>query len=315
MLAPEADAALRKIATVREMPGRAVTDADMPELLRDATACLTGWGTPAFSEALLADLPRLGLIAHTAGTVRRMIPRSVFGSRIKVTHATEAMADAVAEHVLAQALLAVQHLHRDDKAMRAGVWPERWDLRRHLLGAQTVGIWGLGRVGLAAARLFAAFGCRVLGSDPTVTKAGAKRLGIALMPLGDMFAQSDIVCLLAPLLDTTRGAIDAKLLARLGDGAVVINSGRGALVDEAALLAELRSGRISAAIDVYPTEPPKRDHPYRHLDNVILSPHVGGHTIETHFRQGAAMVEEIGRYLRGEPLRWEVTAKKADVLA
>jgi phosphoglycerate dehydrogenase-like enzyme len=314
ILAPSTEKELAELGTVDGAVQR-ITVNNMPTLLAGATVCLTGWDISPLTEEMLADAPRLQLIAHTAGTVRRLLPRSIYGSRIRVTQATAAMATAVAEHIIAQALLAVQSLHQYDRDMRAGGWPPRWELRRHLLGARTVGIWGLGRVGSATAQLFRAFGCRVIATDPTLDAAAARQMGVETMPLEELFRQSEIVCVLAPVLDSTRGMIDAAMLARLRDGAVFINSGRGVLVDDTALLAELRSGRISAALDVYPAEPLPADSPFRALPNVILSPHVGGHTIDSHFRQGQAMVDEIRRFLAGEPLQFEVTAENESRLA
>jgi phosphoglycerate dehydrogenase-like enzyme len=315
ILSPSAEQELAELGTLLDTVGQRITLDDLPGLLADASLCLTGWDIPPLTEQMIARAPNLRLIAHTAGTVRRLLPRSIYGSRVRVTQATAAMAMAVAEHIIAQALLAVQSLHRYDRDMRSGGWPPRWELRRRLLGARTVGIWGLGRVGGATAHLFRAFGCRVIGTDPTLDAETARRMSVELMPLDELFRQSEIVCILAPVLDSTRGVIDAAMLARLRDGAVFINSGRGVLVDDTALLAELRSGRISAALDVYPVEPLPAESPFRALPNVILSPHVGGHTADSHFRQGQAMVDEIRRFLRGEPLQFEVTAENEARLA
>jgi phosphoglycerate dehydrogenase-like enzyme len=315
ILSPPAEAELAELGTVLDTSGQRIGADNLPTLLAQAAICLTGWDIPPLSEKMVADAPDLRLIAHTAGTVRRLLPRSIYGSRVRVSHATAAMATAVAEHIVAQALLAVQSLHVFDRDMRAGSWPPRWELHRSLLGARTVGIWGLGRVGSAAAQLFRAFGCRVIGTDPTLEASAAARLGVELMLLDELFCQSEIVCVLAPVLEATRGLIDAAMLARLRDGAVFINSGRGVLVDDAALLAELKSGRIGAALDVYTTEPLPAESPLRGLPNVILSPHVGGHTVDTHFRQGQAMVDEARRLLRSEPLQFEVTAENESRLA
>jgi phosphoglycerate dehydrogenase-like enzyme len=109
--------------------------------------------------------------------------------------------------------------------------------------------------------------------------------------------------------------ISAAQLARLRDGALFINTARAALVDEDALLSELQSGRISAALDVFATEPLPPDSPFRTLPNVILSPHAAGHTTDTYLRQGKAMVEDVRRYLCGEPLVFEVTARMLPTMA
>jgi len=184
-----------------------------------------------------------------------------------------------------------------------------------LLGACTIGIVGAGYVGLKVIHLLQAFGSTVLVFDPTVSPARAADLGVELRSLDDLLSSSDIVSLHAPVLPVTRGMIGAAQLARLRDGALFINSARAALVDEADLLSELQSGRINAALDVFETEPLPPDSPFRSLPNVILSPHAAGHTSDTYLRQGMAMVEEVGQYLRGEPLTYEVSAEMLPTMA
>jgi phosphoglycerate dehydrogenase-like enzyme len=316
LLAPDCRAELAARAEVVDTGGTQITADDLPRLLSGARACLTGWGTPPFSVELLDACPDLGLIAHTAGSLRQLIPAAAWERGIKVSHAAAAMAEAVAEHVVAQALLCLQRLHEADRLMREGEWfGIRDGLPRRLLGAQTVGIWGAGRVGRLAARRFLAFGCRVLVSDPYLPAAEAREIGLEPVGLEELFARSTLVSLHAPLLDETRGRIDAALLARLPDGGVVINSGRAGLVDEEALFNELRSGRIRAALDVYPVEPLAADSPYRRLPNTVLSAHQAGHSLETHLLQGRTMVEEVVRFLRGQPLQFEVTAQMLPLIA
>jgi phosphoglycerate dehydrogenase-like enzyme len=314
ILGPEGEAQLRAFATVRDIPGKILEPADVGTLLEGASACITGWETPPISEADLSGATTLAFIAHTAGTIRSIVPKSFGQHHIRVSQATHQLAYALAEHVVAEALLALQHLHDDDQLVRDGGWadvPQRQ--RRLLLGARTVGIWGMGRAGQAAARLFGAFGCEILHYDPVAPVP--PELGKPVTSLRQLFERCDVVCLLAPLLPETRGLVDADLLAALHDGSVLINAGRGPLVNEQALIDELKSGRISAALDVFDQEPLPPDHALRQLPNVVLSPHVGGHTRDTHRRQGRDMVEDVRRYLAGEPLQFEVTPFVAGRLA
>jgi phosphoglycerate dehydrogenase-like enzyme len=316
LLAAETVASLRSCAEVVDGGQSEITAEKMARLLSGARACITGWDTPAISAELLHACPELGMIAHTAGSLRQLVPPDAWQRGIRVSHAAAAMAEAVVEHVVAQALLCLQRLHEADRTMRQGEWFSiRERLPRRLLGAQTVGIWGAGRVGRLAASRFRAFGCRVLVCDPYIPADDAARLGVELVGLEDLFERSGVVSLHAPLLDETRGRIGAALLGSLGDGTVLINSGRAGLVDEEALLRELRSGRISAALDVYPVEPLPADSPYRALPNTVLSPHQAGHSVETHLLQGRTMVEEVLRFLRGEELLYEVTAQMLPIMA
>ena len=216
-----------------------------------------------------------------------------------------------------EALLGLRPLHEIDRGIRAG---EEWKPLRErtmgrLLSACTVGIVGAGYVGRKVIHLFQAFGARMLVYDPLLSPKTATELGALPQSLDELLAESDVVSLHAPVLPETRGMIGAVQLARLRDGALFINTARAALVDEDALLSELRSGRISAAIDVFATEPLPPDSPFRVLPNVILSPHAAGHTTDTYLRKGQAMVEDVRRYLRGEPLVFEVSAQMLPTMA
>lgn len=317
MLAPEALEHLATFASVVVSQSATLDAAALPELLDGAVACLTGWGTPPLSDELIAGLPSLRLVAHTAGSIRRLVSLSAIEHGLQVSHAAAIIADSVAELVILQAILCLRHLHAIDRAMKTG---REWgSIRREypgkLLGSRCVGVVGTGRVGRAVIHLFKAFGCRILAYDPYLTAEGAEHLGIEAVELDDLLAQADVVTLHAPVLPETEGMIGVTQLARLRDGAIFINAARAALVDEEALFQELRSGRIVAALDVFAEEPLPIDSRFRSLPNVVLSPHTAGHTIDTHLRQGQAMVDEVRHLLCGEPLQYRVTAALYDQLA
>lgn len=317
MLSPEAERELAAFARVRAPAASGMSRDALERLLDGAVACLTGWGTPPLDEALLNAAPDLRLVAHTAGSIRKLVPLEALDRGLRVAHAAPVIADAVAEFVVSQALLGLRPLHEIDRSMKdGGEWHDVRD--RHLgrlLGAQTIGVVGAGYVGRAVIALFRAFGARVLVFDPLLSGEAAAKLGVARRPLDDLLAESDVVTLHAPVLPETRGMIGAEQLGRLRDGALFINTARSALVVEPALLAELRSGRIAAALDVFDQEPLAADSPFRGLDNVILSPHAAGHTIDTYQRQGRAMVDEVRRLVGGEPLRYEITAAMLPTMA
>lgn len=310
----------RELASLVEVvgPGRPdIRPAELPGLLEGATAALTGWGTPPLTEDLLDRCPDLRLVAHTAGSVRHLLPPDALDRGIRLSHAAAMIADAVAELTVLQALLFLRPLHEIDRAMKAG---EPWGAVKdgypaRLLGNRTVGVVGTGRVGRAVIRLFRGFGCRVLAYDPYLTDADAADLGVEAVPLDDLCGGADIVTIHAPVLPETTGMIGRTQLARMRDGAILLNNARSPLVDEEALFGELRAGRLVAALDVFAEEPLPADSPVRGLPSVLLSPHLAGKTIDTYLRQGQAMVDEVGRFLRGEPLRFEVTAAMLPLIA
>jgi phosphoglycerate dehydrogenase-like enzyme len=310
VLSSEAANRLASIARFTVPKEGELTPESLSQQLDGARAALTGWGTPPLGPELLAAHPDLKLVAHSAGSVRRLVPEDAIETgRLKVSHSAINIAEAVAEFVLAETMMFLREPHRHDAGLKAG---EAWfDLRHRylgrLLGSQTVGLVGAGYVGRLVIGLFKAFGARVMVADPFLTQERAQALGVELATLDDLLANCDIVSLHAPVLPETRHMIGARELARLRDGALFINTARSALVDEAALASALQTGRFTAAIDVFDAEPLPADNPFLKLPNAIVSPHAAGHTFDTHLRQGDTAVAEVMRFLAGEPLRHEVT--------
>jgi phosphoglycerate dehydrogenase-like enzyme len=140
-------------------------------------------------------------------------------------------------------------------------------------------------------------------------------LGVRLVSLDDVLGQSEVVSVHVPITPETRHLVGRRELALLPDGAAFINTARAWAVDQEALLAELQTGRISAALDVFEPEPMPVDSPFRRLENVILTPHQAGRTVDTYRRQGLAMVEEIERYWTGQPLRYQISAERHAIMA
>ena len=285
----------RRLADFAEVASPAASHPDrwnLSSLLAGASACLTGWGTPPLSNRLLASLPDLKLVAHTAGSIRRLVPESAMRRGLRVSHAAAVIADAVAEMVVLQALMHARKLHKMDQAMKQGVgWDDVSERNSgRLLGALAIGVIGAGHVGRAVIKLLKAFGCRVRVFEPLLASEDASRLGVEQVTLSELLVNSDIITLHAPVLPGTRRMLGAAELELIRDEAMFINTARGALVDESALLRHLRSGRITAALDVFENEPLPCDSELRRLTDVILSPHVAGHTIDTRRRQGEAMV-------------------------
>lgn len=283
--------------------------AKLPELLAGVDACITGWGTPSLGDELLLTTSSLRLVAHTAGSVRKLVPIAALERGLKVSHAAAIIADSVAELVIGQALRWLRHLDAIDAAMKRGEgWQEiRAQFPGRLLGERTVGIVGAGYVGRKVIRLFRLFGSRVLVSDPYLAPERAAELGVEAVELDELFDRSEIVSLHAPALPETDGIVSAERLRRFRDGGLLINFARGNQVNEAALLRELGAGRIFAALDVFDQEPLPLDSPFRSAPNVFLSPHIAGQTDDAYLRQGQAMVDEVRRFLHGEPLLYEVT--------
>ena len=278
-------------------------------LLAEAEILITGWGAPYVGPEILAAAPHLRLVVHAAGTVKGVIDDSVFEAGIAVSHAAEANAVPVAEFTLAAIIFAGKHVFRFRDFYVADRNRNRTHpMQREAIGnyRRTVGIIGASRIGRRVVELLKPFDYRLLLSDPTLDAAEAASLGTVKVDLDELMRQSDIVSLHAPSLPSTRHMIDAGRLALMKDGATLINTARGALIDEAALLSALKTGRIDAVIDVTDPEVPEAGSAFYDLPNVFLTPHIAGAVGLERTRLGEMAADEIERFASGQPLLYQI---------
>ncbi|MFD3400153.1 hydroxyacid dehydrogenase [Kribbella sp. NPDC058693] len=280
-----------------------------------ADVLVTGWGSEPLPERLAPE-DNLRLVVHSAGTIRSLVPQALLSRGVRASQASAGMAQSVAELALYMTIARLRDLDRIDRVM-AGAHDWRgadFGLARTLADS-TVGVIGASRVGRAYLQLSVAAGSEVLVYDPYLDEQEAKRLGARLVPLETLLGQSTVVALHAPVRRETRHMLDAPRLALIPDGGVVVNTARSALVDTDALLAEVRSGRLSAALDVFDDEPLPLDSEWWQLPNVLLTPHLGARTWHSRRAQGSIAVDEVRRYLTGRDLRHEVLPETYDLMA
>jgi len=271
--------------------------------LRDAEILLTGWGCPHLDGAALAAAARLRAVIHTAGTVKRHVGPAVFARGVAVSSAAQANAVPVAEYTVAALVFAAKrvfarsHWFAQDRAAgdwRSGAGTGLYD--------RTVGVIGASRIGRLVLERLRAFDVRLLLADPYVTARQARALGAELVEVDELCRRSDLITLHAPALPETRHLLDARRLALLKDGATLINTGRGSLVDTAALTVHCAEGRIDAVLDVTDPDPLPPGDPLLRLPNVLVTPHLAGSQGHELRRLGEFAVAEVGRFVRGEPL-------------
>jgi D-3-phosphoglycerate dehydrogenase / 2-oxoglutarate reductase len=226
---------------------------------------------------------------------------------VAVAQAPGRNAAAAAEYAVGMTLAALRRIPMADRELRDGTW--RGDLYaydeagRELDGA-TVGLVGYGAIGRIVAPVLRAFGATVLVADPYTDEPTAGADGVRLVGLDELLRSSSVVSLHARLSDETRGMIGARELDLLPEGAVLVNTARGGLLDYGPLPEALRSGRLGGlALDVYDVEPPPDDWPLHHAPNVVATPHLAGATKQTARRAASIAAGEVARFLRGEPLR------------
>lgn len=252
------------------------------------------------TDRLLAHGPRLRVVGRHGVGLDNIDLDACTRRGVWVVSTPLANVEAVAEHAVGLMLAAAKQIVRGDRAVRAGEFDAaRMTLIGQELAGRTLGVIGFGRIGQRVAEICrAAFGMQVIFTD-VVTHPAAARIGARPVPLAHLLEQSDVVTLHVPLSEATRHLIDRDALARMKRGAILINTARGAVVDEAALVEALQQGRLSAGLDVFAEEPLPAGHPLTALPSVILTPHHASHT-EDALRAMAAVVEDVMRVLVGE---------------
>jgi D-3-phosphoglycerate dehydrogenase len=246
---------------------------------------------------LLAKAPKLRVIGRAGVGIDNIDLEPATRQGIAVMNTPGANAVAVAEHTLAMMLALARHLCRANELMHAGKW-EKKSLQGTELRGKTLGIVGLGRVGMEVARRARAFGMEVMAHDPFVSILVAKDQGIAIAKLEQVYAAADYLTLHVGLTPQTTGMINAASLKKMKRGVRLVNCARGELVDELALAHALKQGHVAgAALDVFVEEPLKNS-PLTALDNVILTPHIGGSTHEAQEAVGYQIALQVKEYLK-----------------
>lgn len=288
--------------------------AEWLDMLADADAVITHWGSPKIDAETLNACPRLKIIAHAAGTVAGVCSDAVFERGLTVLSANRAMSRYVAEAILMHLIAGMRGLTELNARMHAGEeWPKAKVVSESLFGAR-LGFVGLGMVGRALLDLLSPFAPDVVVYDPYIPDDAldAWRFARRARTLDEALADKDAVSLHVSKTRETYHMLDARALKCLKDGALIVNCARGAVIDEAALISELQSGRVRAALDVYEIEPLPLDSPLRELANVTLQPHVAGDPVR--WRMTEAIIDDLERIVNGEPPLNQVTFRQYQLM-
>lgn len=317
---PEAFEGMREAydLTVTEGEHR-VTPEEVAAGIAGYDAVVTGWGSPPFTPRALENADRLRLVAHSAGSVKflftdEMVRETLIPRGITVSGANLAIALNVAEATIGYLIAIPRYWFEHIAAVRhEGEWrrPDLPQSAQFLRGA-TVGLVSASTVAREVIRLLRPFDVRILLYDPLLSEAAASALGVERRGLDELFAEADFVSIHAPKLPATNRLVSAPQLARLRDGALLINTSRGSVLDHDALLAEARAGRIRVVLDVTDPEPLPPDHPLRALPNVYITPHITGCGQYGYDRIGATTAAALADHFAGRPVtgavdlsRWE----------
>ncbi|GHH73132.1 2-hydroxyacid dehydrogenase [Streptomyces sulfonofaciens] len=286
-------------------------------VLADVELLVTGWGCPPLDAAVLASAPRLRAVVHTAGTVRGHVTEACWERGIEVSSAAAANALPVAEYTVAMILLAGKRVLERAAAYRLA---RRRDEPLHVPASvgnyhRTVGILSASLIGRRVIELLRPYDLHVLLHDPYVTDEEARALGTRPVGLPELFTGSDIVSVHTPLLPATRGLVSRDLLTSMRTDAVLINTARGAVVDQDALTDVLRQGSIRAVLDVTDPEVPPPDHPLWDCGNALITPHLAGSQGNEWRRLADLAIGEVKRWAAGDGFAHPVRRERLAFLA
>ena len=305
---------LKALGEVERNPfGRSFTPEELCERISDADILITHWGTPKIDERVLEHAPKLRLVAHAAGSVAGIASEALFGRNIPVLSANPVMARFVAESVLGYMIAATHRFIQTDAVLRSGGWDKMEDRQRSLIGAR-IGLIGLGAVGRALLDLLAPFGCKVSVYDPYVPGDALQKWAFAGLCDFETAMKNGIVSVHVSKTPETRRLIDRKALALLPPGAVFINSARGSVVDEEALLSALNEKRIFAVLDVYEKEGAGniREELRGMTELTLLQPHAAAAAAGAQMTE--AVTEDICRFVRGEAPLLRVSRRQFELM-
>jgi D-3-phosphoglycerate dehydrogenase len=291
---------LRAVAAV-EIHGARPSETELIERVRNATAILSF--RPAFTKfpkALLDGAPQLRMICISGTGVEDVAVSEATARGIAVANVPGPSNRAVAEHCLALLFAVARSVPAQDRAIRRGEWKAMQGIE---LGGKTLGIVGVSGISSELAPLARGLGMRVISWSRNNDPARAAAIGAQAVPLAELLAAADVISLHVRLNDATRDMIGSEQFARMKRGAIVINTARGGVIDEDALLAALRSGKIAGAgLDVFAHEPLPAGHPLIAMDNVVMTPVSAWSTVDASARMINQSIENVASFIAGRPV-------------
>lgn len=291
-------------AALNERPFSTFTSSAARAALAEAEVLITAWGAPALTEDDLAAAPHLRYVIHAGGQASTLLPHTAAAERILLSNAGWVNAIPVAEFTVAMIVLANKDAFRSNRIyLDKRAWVDREQTFPQAGNAgKTIGVVGASRIGRIVIERLGTMDLNILVHDPYLASADAARLGVRITSLDELMASSDVVTLHPPLTPSTAGMIGRDQLKLLRDGATLINTARGPIVDQDALIEELSAGRIEAILDVTTPDPLPAESPLYELPNVFLTPHISGSMGTEIRRLGQHVLGELERIAAGAPL-------------
>ena len=278
-------------------------------------ACITSWDSPKLTGLAGIRAQRLRFLGHAAGTLASYLEPAFFERDVTVVTSGGVLAMSTAECTFALIMAGAWNLRAYEMGLHAGRWSQ--SRKETVMGVygQTIGLVGLGQVTRQLIKYLEPFASNILVHSRYTSSEEAQRLGVTLVSLDELLAQSQIVSLHGTLTSKTRGMIGERELSLMRDGTLLVNTARAQLVDGAALLAELQRGRLFAALDVFDKEPLAADSILLELPNVLCSPHIGG--ISAHWRKkiGRNIVDALEAFVAGKAIEDRITVQRFEAMS
>ncbi len=292
-----------------------IDKASLIELVKGADVAVTSWGVPTFDEDVLDACPDLKLITHAAGSVKSIVSDEMYSRGIKISSGARALSEGVSDTALGLTICACKNIFALSSGTKNGNWIDDYTSVTEMNDI-TIGVVGAGFAGRRYIELLQAFNLEVLVFDPIMTKEDAQKIGAKKVELDELLKSSDVVSIHAPELESTKNMFNANTLAKMRDNSILINTARGSIIDECALIDALKDGKFKyVCLDVTDPEPPAQDSELRKFENCIITPHIAGCANNGKFKLGTHVVAEIQHFVADEPLIAEITKEMLDTIA
>lgn len=298
-----------------ESKGPKITPEELRDALEDMDVCVCTWGIPKFEGVVLEKANKLKLIAYTAGSVHNIVSDEMYEKGIRIVCGNEGFAESVAEGTMAYMMANLRRLKDYDLCNKNIVWrPDPWYSERLL--DKTVGIVGYGSIARHLLRMLKPFHVKVKLYSKHTTEEQAAEMGVQKATLEEIFATCDIVSIHSARSAANYHLVTAEMLNSMREGALLVNTARGDIIDQEALIPLLQSGKIRASLDVYEgPEPLAMDSPFRSMpSNALCFPHMGGPTEDYRYYCALLTFQDIERMQKGEPLQNEIKPWRAAMM-
>lgn len=284
------------------------------DFVKDSNVIITSWRSPAIDSEILDTCPELRGVIHAAGSVKTIVTPEMIRREIRLTSASNELSRGVAETTLGAAIAACKGMFTLSRDTRKGLWRENFNTITDFYDIK-IGVIGAGCAGRHFIDLLRGFRVDVFVYDPYVSEEKIKALGAEKCELEYLMSECDVISIHAPSVPETDNMINRENLCLIKDGAVLINTARGSLINEHDLIEECRKGRFMAVLDVTHPEPPAADSELRSLPNIVLFPHIAGATTNGLRRIGEHVCKEAELLLSGERMIGEIEFSKLSVMA